>query len=88
MEQPVTSAAAENLAERILADVRGSHTVNGQPAVLSASIGLVVCPAAGMLPDDLMRTAEAAMHAAKSQGRDRWVRMDAPAGDTIVNVGP
>lgn len=79
IDQPVTLAAAESLAERILVDVRGLHTVNGQPALLSASIGLVVCPAAGMLPDDLMRTAEAAMHAAKRQGRDRWIRMDAPA---------
>ena len=78
-EHAVTGSSAEALTERVLAGLRGPHTVNAQEAVLSTSAGLVVSPAAGILPDDLMRSAEAAMHAAKRQGRDRWICTDARA---------
>jgi diguanylate cyclase (GGDEF)-like protein len=81
LEHGATASSADALTERILAGLRGPYTVNADEAVLSASAGVVVSPAAGMLPDDLVRSAEAAMHAAKRQGRDRWVRMDARAAD-------
>ena len=66
--------AADALADRILTFLRVPRAFRGAPVTLSASIGIVVSPTTGHAPDDLVRTATAALAKAKRLGRDRWVR--------------
>ena len=66
---------AEEILERTLAAVRAPVRLAGeQPACVSASIGLAVFPCDAQLADDLLRRSDAAMYAAKRQGRDRCKR--------------
>jgi GGDEF domain-containing protein len=51
--------------------------VDEQPAFVSASIGLAVFPYDAQLAEDLLRRSDAAMYAAKRQGRDRCKRAQA-----------
>jgi diguanylate cyclase (GGDEF)-like protein/PAS domain S-box-containing protein len=78
VERPTSPWAAELVADRILAELRRPHVINGEPASLRASLGMVVSTAARILPDDLLRTAEAAMRQAKREGKDRCVRTEEP----------
>jgi len=69
---------AEEILERTLAAVRAPVRLAGeQPACVSASIGLAVFPYDAQLADDLLRRSDAAMYAAKRQGRDRCKRAQA-----------
>ncbi len=63
------AAAAETTARRVLAMVARPCTVDGATFTLTCSIGIALAPAHGTRIDDLMRHAEAAMHAAKHGGR-------------------
>lgn len=66
---------AEEILERTLAAVRAPVRLAGeQPAFVSASIGLAVFPYDAQLAEDLLRRGDAAMYAAKRQGRDRCKR--------------
>ena len=66
---------AEEILGRALAEVRAPVRLAGeQPACVSASIGLAVFPFDAQLADDLLRRSDAAMYAAKRQGRDRCLR--------------
>ena len=66
---------AEEIIERTLAAVRAPvRLADEQPAYVSASIGLAVFPYDAQLADDLLRRSDAAMYAAKRQGRDRCKR--------------
>ncbi len=66
---------AEEILERALAVVREPiRLANEQPAYVSASIGLAVFPHDAQLAEDLLRRSDAAMYAAKRQGRDRCKR--------------
>jgi diguanylate cyclase (GGDEF)-like protein/PAS domain S-box-containing protein len=66
---------AEEILERALAAVRAPvRLADEQPAYVSASIGLAVFPHDAQLADDLLRRSDAAMYAAKRQGRDRCKR--------------
>jgi len=69
---------AEEILERALAAVRAPvRLVDEQPAFVSASIGLAVFPYDAQLAEDLLRRSDAAMYAAKRQGRDRCKRAQA-----------
>ncbi len=71
---------AEEIVERALAAVRAPvRLADGQPALVSASIGLAVFPHDAQLAQDLLRRSDAAMYAAKRQGRDRCQRAQARA---------
>jgi diguanylate cyclase (GGDEF)-like protein/PAS domain S-box-containing protein len=71
---------AEEILERTLAAVRAPVRLKGEvPACVSASIGLAVFPFDGQLADELLRRSDAAMYAAKRQGRDRCRRAPARA---------
>nr|WP_229502886.1 sensor domain-containing diguanylate cyclase [Pseudoduganella guangdongensis] len=62
---------AEEVIERALHAVRFPITLeDGAVARVSASIGLAVYPEDGLLPEELLRRSDAAMYAAKRQGRD------------------
>jgi predicted signal transduction protein with EAL and GGDEF domain len=63
---------AAQLAERVRATLKTPIPVNGRPAHLSASIGLVDLTG-GSTPRDVLGNAELALHAAKAAGRDRVV---------------
>jgi len=66
---------AEEILERTLAAVRAPvRLADEQPAFVSASIGLAVFPQDAQLAEDLLRRSDAAMYAAKRQGRDRCKR--------------
>ena len=60
---------AATVADKLLADMRAVFHVEGTPLSLSPSIGISVFPEDGHSPDELMRRADAAMHAAKDTGR-------------------
>jgi diguanylate cyclase (GGDEF)-like protein/PAS domain S-box-containing protein len=68
-------AEADEILARTLAAVRAPIRLPGdQPASVSASIGVAVFPCDAQLPEDLLRRSDAAMYAAKRQGRDRCRR--------------
>ncbi|KQR63072.1 bifunctional diguanylate cyclase/phosphodiesterase [Acidovorax sp. Leaf160] len=60
---------AATVADKLLADMRAVFHVDGTPLSLSPSIGISVFPEDGRGADELMRRADAAMHAAKNSGR-------------------
>ncbi|XLZ70970.1 sensor domain-containing diguanylate cyclase [Massilia sp. SR12] len=62
---------AEEVLERALHAVRFPIMLEGGAvARVSASIGLAMYPEDGLLPEELLRRSDAAMYAAKRQGRD------------------
>ena len=58
-------------------ETRAIRLADEQPAYVSASIGLAVFPHDAQLAEDLLRRSDAAMYAAKRQGRDRCKRAQA-----------
>ena len=81
-------AVAEDVAARIVAALAQPFEIQGRTATLTASIGvatrvgLVGGEAAAEAADELLRDADTAMYAAKSQGKGRvqvfWRGMEAP----------
>ncbi|WP_374582903.1 diguanylate cyclase domain-containing protein [Pseudoduganella sp.] len=64
-------AEAEEVIERALHAVRAPIVLEGGAvARVSASIGLALYPDDALLPEELLRRSDAAMYAAKRQGRD------------------
>ena len=89
----VLPATNEDVARRCLERVRFEVALarsGSIPETRSASIGAVVFEprrhaALGMMP--LLRTADAALYAAKSAGRNRLVFAESPAGDASPDAG-
>jgi diguanylate cyclase (GGDEF)-like protein len=69
------------LAERILDALRMPFICQGQEIAISASIGVVIAPDHGRSAEDLLKRADLAMYAAKSEGR-RTFRFFMPEYDT------
>ncbi len=63
-------AAAERVADRVLARLRDPFIVRGIENYLSACVGIACYPDHGHDPDTLMQNADAAMYAVKSAGRN------------------
>jgi diguanylate cyclase (GGDEF)-like protein/PAS domain S-box-containing protein len=63
---------AQNAFERVLAALAEPCPLKGEPATLSASIGVTLYPMDGADPDVLLRHADQAMYAAKQAGRNRY----------------
>ena len=63
---------ASVVARRILASVRESYMIADQRFRPSVSIGIAIYPEAGREAGDLLRDADAAMYAAKRQGRNTY----------------
>jgi len=59
--------AVRTLAGRVAAKVGEPCDLDGAQVTVSASIGVALYPQDGQLPDDLLKNADAAMYAAKSQ---------------------
>lgn len=60
---------AEDVSERILADLREPFELMGDQAFISASIGIAIAPEFGAEPEELLRKADIALYEAKRRGR-------------------
>lgn len=60
------------VAQKVIGALSAPFDVDGQPAYVSASIGIALYPSDGESPDTLLRNADAAMYRAKDQGRDGY----------------
>lgn len=70
-------ADAERLAQRLLVAIRAARIGGqGDPAPLSASLGVAVYPAHGTTASTLVTAADSALYAAKSAGRNRVYSAD------------
>jgi diguanylate cyclase (GGDEF)-like protein len=69
----VPADEAAQLAERILHDLAQPVSFRGHLLTVGASIGIAAHHEAGDGPDAVLRSADAAMYAAKRRGRGRWV---------------
>ena len=75
---------ADVIAGRIVRVLQAPLDINGIPATITASVGVVVCQpgisAAADIPsgDQLLRSADEAMYIAKTSGKDRYVLVGAP----------
>jgi diguanylate cyclase (GGDEF)-like protein len=64
------------IAERIGAQLERPFRLNGQDAVISASIGIAIAAPGETSADDVLRKADMAMYAAKAGGRCQFVIFD------------
>jgi diguanylate cyclase (GGDEF)-like protein len=64
------AADATRLAGRVLDELSKAMQIEGHAVQIGASIGISHFPASGADPDTLLRSADAAMYAAKADGRD------------------
>jgi len=60
------------VANNVIAALRQEYDVAGEKLNMSASIGVVVYPTNGDIPEDLLKKADSAMYAAKRAGRNCW----------------
>ncbi|MGR6317877.1 EAL domain-containing protein [Micromonospora soli] len=67
---------AVELAELALAAVSAPVNVGDQQLAVSASIGIVECPAAETSASELMKAADTTLYWAKAEGRGRWAVYD------------
>lgn len=63
---------AESVADKILSSIARPFCVNDDEFLITASIGLTVCPEDGDNPHVIFRNAEAAMYLSKDEGRNRF----------------
>lgn len=63
---------AEQLAERILAEMAREFDLSGEPAFVSASIGIVVSRGEYTHAHEMLRKADIALYEAKNKGRARY----------------
>jgi len=73
----VDNKAAVEVAEEIGRFLRMPFVISGEPAHITASIGVVVYPADGQTSEELLRRADIAMYKGKAAGRDQYLFYDA-----------
>jgi len=66
----------EEIAERVLVEMRSPHRVEGRDVVLSTSIGIVIGTGDYDQASDLLRDADIAMYRAKLRGKAQYVIFD------------
>ena len=77
-------ATVDQLAERVLHALSGKYEFDGRSAFVTASVG-VAAASADVTADSLMRDADAAMYAAKRDGKNRWSWFDAAMHEAVVS---
>jgi diguanylate cyclase (GGDEF)-like protein/PAS domain S-box-containing protein len=70
-------SAAAALGRRIIATIAKPFDLEGQPADVGTSIGIVMCPDQGLDGPDLMKKADLALYKVKSDGRNGYRIYDA-----------
>jgi diguanylate cyclase (GGDEF)-like protein len=78
------TAAANAVADRLLAQFKAPFPVAGTELFMSASIGIALGAGRGGPADDLLRDADTAAHEAKSRGRGRHELFDSGMRDHAV----
>ncbi|MBX2806482.1 MAG: EAL domain-containing protein [Hyphomicrobiales bacterium] len=61
--------AAEDLADRIIANISRPYVIDGHQVIIGASVGISFCPDDGNEIETLMRNADLALYRAKAAGR-------------------
>src|SRR5450432_417863 len=70
VQAPIADPAdATSLAQRIIKLMSEPYDIDGNQAVIGASIGIAVGPGGGLSPDKLLRNADLALYRAKGDGR-------------------
>ena len=75
----------EALAERLVPILSAPYELNGQQAIIGASIGIAVAPRDGADPETLMKNADIALYQAKAAGRNCH-RFFAPEMDAAMRI--
>lgn len=75
---------AEDVAERILRNLRTSFNLEGHEVFSNASIGIVYTDDAEMSAEDLLKRADTAMYRAKSNGKSNYVFYEDSMNDRVV----
>jgi diguanylate cyclase (GGDEF)-like protein len=83
-EDLASEAEAIQIAERIPQAFELPFELDGQSHHLSVSVGVVFVRAGAASAADVLRDADAAMHRAKSGGKDRWELFDAQVRASLV----
>lgn len=79
----MSTAAVDELCERILGAVREPFEILGNRAFVGVSIGVVQAPEAGTDRTELIRKADIALYRAKSEGRDCYRHFDGSMDATV-----
>ncbi len=61
-----------DLADAIISSLSQPYTVEGSRCVIGASVGIAISPFDGRVPEDLIRSADMSLYAAKGAGRGRF----------------
>ena len=69
ISQPADATA---LALRIIEAVSAPYDIDGHQVIIGTSVGIAIGPTDGVLPDDLMRSADLALYRAKTDGRSTF----------------
>lgn len=72
MKSNVTADLAVGLADRIVNQLQQPMDVEGHEVSISCSVGIVMDSFDHREPDDIIQDADAAMYAAKREGKGRW----------------
>ena len=72
MSRITDTSHIERVAQDIIRSLSKPYDVDGETAVTSASIGIALYPADGVTVEQLLKHADKAMYAAKSEGRNRF----------------
>ena len=73
------------LAERVLAALAAPVRLHGRQIPVSASIGIVERPVAGIDPAELLRAADITLYWAKADGKNRWAVFESERNARDVN---
>ena len=68
---------AQEIADRMLETLRAPFDVNAHEVRIHGSIGIALYSGPDDTAEDLLRHADVAMYAAKTQGKDRWMLFEA-----------
>jgi diguanylate cyclase (GGDEF)-like protein len=82
-EEMPTPEDAECLAERVVATLAEPFSVEGHTLFLGSSVGVVTVDSSPA--EEILRNADVAMYAAKTEGRSRWVRFTPGMIETLAD---
>jgi diguanylate cyclase (GGDEF)-like protein/PAS domain S-box-containing protein len=82
--EDVEPAEAVEVAESIVNELAEPYLVGERRFSTSASVGLVLSDGGDVTPEDLMRNADVAMHAAKAKGKGRYAVFDPSMYQAVI----